>query len=147
MKNIWASPVRPIRANTRLTPLAPELSENIRIALESVEAARTRQTVTLTGRVIRKTIRSRQPTLAPLVLAEISQRHPDLSVRVIQGDPVELPDQLKAERRGGVQEMRAWLSHNMTRQREGDTALAASPPANLGSSRVRTAWRSSVALS
>lgn len=87
---------------SRPTPLARELSDNIRVALDAVEAARTRQTVALTGRVMLGTIRSLQPTLVPLVLAEISQRHPELSVRVIQGDSVELLDQLKAGRLDGV---------------------------------------------
>lgn len=87
---------------SRPTPLARELSDNIRVALESIEAARTRQSVALTGRVMLGTIRSLQPTLVPLVLAEISRRHPELNVRVIQGDSVELLDQLKAGRLDGV---------------------------------------------
>lgn len=87
---------------SRPTPLARELAENVRTALEAVEAARTRQTIALTGRVVLGTIRSLQPTLIPPVLAEISRRHPDLSVRVIQGDSVELLDQLKAGRLDGV---------------------------------------------
>lgn len=84
------------------TPLARELAENVRTALEAVEAARTRQTVALTGRVVLGTIRSLQPTMIPLVLGEISRRHPDLNVRVIQGDSVELLDQLKAGRLDGA---------------------------------------------
>ncbi len=87
---------------SRPTPLARELAENIRTALEAVEAARTRQTIALTGRVVLGTIRSLQATMIPPVLAEISRRHPDLSVRVIQGDSVELLDQLKAGRLDGV---------------------------------------------
>lgn len=84
------------------TPLARELAENVRTALEAVEAARTRQTIALTGRVVLGTIRSLQPTMIPLVLGEISRRHPDLNVRVIQGDSVELLDQLKAGRLDGA---------------------------------------------
>jgi len=87
---------------SRPTPLARELAENVRTALEAVEAARTRQTVTLTGRVVLGAIRSLQPTMIPLVLGEISRRHPDLGVRVIQGDSVELLDQLKAGRLDGA---------------------------------------------
>lgn len=87
---------------SRPTPLARELAENVRTALEAVEAARTRQTIALTGRVVLGTIRSLQPTMIPLVLTEISRRHPDLGVRVIQGDSVELLDQLKAGRLDGV---------------------------------------------
>ncbi len=84
------------------TPLARELAENVRSALDAVEAARTRQTIALSGRVVLGTIRSLQPTMIPLVLGEISRRHPDLSVRVIQGDSVELLDQLKAGRLDGA---------------------------------------------
>lgn len=84
------------------TPLARELAENVRTALEAVEAARTRQTIALTGRVVLGTIRSLQPTMVPMVLGEISRRHPDLNVRVIQGDSVELLDQLKAGRLDGA---------------------------------------------
>lgn len=84
------------------TPLARELAENVRTALEAVEAARTRQTVVLTGRVVLGTIRSLQPTMIPLVLGEISRRHPELNVRVIQGDSVELLDQLKAGQLDGA---------------------------------------------
>lgn len=84
------------------TPLARELADNVRTALEAVEAARTRQTIVLTGRVVLGTIRSLQPTMIPLVLGEISRRHPELSVRVIQGDSVELLDQLKAGQLDGA---------------------------------------------
>ena len=84
------------------TPLARELTENVRAALDAVEAARTRQTIALTGRVVLGTIRSLQPTMIPLVLREINRRHPELSVRVIQGDSVELLDQLKAGRLDGA---------------------------------------------
>lgn len=78
------------------TVLARELSESVRVALDAVESARTRQTVTLTGRVVLGTIRTLQPTMLPLVLGEITKRHPDLNVRVIQGDSLELLNQLKA---------------------------------------------------
>lgn len=78
------------------TVLARELSESVRAALDAVESARTRQTVTLTGRVVLGTIRTLQPTMLPLVLGEITKRHPDLNVRVIQGDSLELLNQLKA---------------------------------------------------
>lgn len=84
------------------TPLARELTENVRAALDAVEAARTRQTIALTGRVVLGTIRSLQPTMIPHVLKEINRRHPELSVRVIQGDSVELLDQLKAGRLDGA---------------------------------------------
>lgn len=78
------------------TALARELSESVRVALDAVETARTRQTVALTGRVVLGTIRTLQPTMIPIVLREISMRHPELGVRVIQGDSVELLNQLKA---------------------------------------------------
>lgn len=78
------------------TALARELSESVRTALDAVEAARTRQTVALTGRVVLGTIRTLQPTMIPIVLREISLRHPQLGVRVIQGDSIELLNQLKA---------------------------------------------------
>lgn len=78
------------------TALARELSESVRTALDAVEAARTRQTVALTGRVVLGTIRTLQPTMIPVVLREISLRHPQLGVRVIQGDSIELLNQLKA---------------------------------------------------
>jgi DNA-binding transcriptional LysR family regulator len=87
---------------SRPTPLARELCENVRVALDAVEAARTRQTIALSGRVVLGTIRSLQPTMIPLVLREINRRHPDLNVRVIQGDSVELLDQLKAGRLDGA---------------------------------------------
>ena len=78
------------------TILARELSESVRVALDAVESARTRQTVTLSGRVVLGTIRTLQPTVLPGVLGEITKRHPDLNVRVIQGDSLELLNQLKA---------------------------------------------------
>lgn len=78
------------------TPLAMELAHSVRAALEAVEAARTRPTVTVTGRVVLGSIRTMQTTIIPAVLREISGRHPDLSVKVIQGDSVELLSQLKA---------------------------------------------------
>lgn len=78
------------------TALARELSESVRVALDAVEAARARQTLALSGRVVLGTIRTLQPTMIPVVLREISLRHPDLSVRVIQGDSIELLNQLKA---------------------------------------------------
>ncbi|PZO37491.1 MAG: LysR family transcriptional regulator [Alphaproteobacteria bacterium] len=78
------------------TALARELSQNVRAALEAVEAARSRSTVTVSGRVVLGSIRTMQTTIIPTVLREISSRHPDLSVKVIQGDSVELLSQLKA---------------------------------------------------
>jgi DNA-binding transcriptional LysR family regulator len=84
------------------TPLARELSENVRAALDAVEAARTRQTVSVTGRIVLGTIRSLQSTMIPLVLKEIARRHPELSVRVIQGDSTELLNQLKAGQLDGA---------------------------------------------
>lgn len=78
------------------TALARELSESVRVALDAVEAARARQSLALSGRIVLGTIRTLQPTMIPIVLREISRRHPDLSVRVIQGDSIELLNQLKA---------------------------------------------------
>lgn len=86
----------------RPTPLAMELAHTVRSALDAVEDARTRHSATLTGRVSIGAIRSLQPTMIPLVLAEIAHRHPGLSVRVIQGDSTELLDQLKAGRLDGA---------------------------------------------
>lgn len=84
------------------TALARELSDSVRFALDAVESARTRQTVALTGRVVIGTIRTLQPTIIPVVLREISQRHPELGVRVIQGDSLELLNQLKAGQLDGA---------------------------------------------
>lgn len=78
------------------TPLARELADSVSAALEAVEAARNRPTVAVMGRVVLGAIRTLQPTIIPLVLKEISSRHPDLNVKVIQGDSVELLSQLKA---------------------------------------------------
>lgn len=78
------------------TPLARELAENVAAALEAVEAARSRPTVAVSGRVVLGAIRTLQPTIIPLVLRELGERHPELSVKVIQGDSVELLGQLKA---------------------------------------------------
>lgn len=78
------------------TLLARELSESVRVALGAVEAARTRPTSALSGRLVLGAIRTLQTTMIPLVLSELSRRHPDLSVRVIQGDSLELLNQLKA---------------------------------------------------
>jgi DNA-binding transcriptional LysR family regulator len=84
------------------TPLAIELAESVRAALDAVESARTRQTVAVMGRVVLGTIRSLQSTMIPLVLREISRRHPELGVRVIQGDSTELLNQLKAGQLDGA---------------------------------------------
>jgi DNA-binding transcriptional LysR family regulator len=78
------------------TPLAIELSESVSAALEAMEAARQRSTVAVSGRVVLGAIRTLQLTVIPLVLREISDRYPELSVKVIQGDSVELLGQLKA---------------------------------------------------
>lgn len=86
----------------RPTPLALELAETVSAALNAVEEARTRHTGALTGRIAIGAIRSLQPTMIPLVLGVIAKRHPGLSVRVIQGDSVELLDQLKAGRLDGA---------------------------------------------
>ena len=86
----------------RPTPLALELAETVSAALNAVEEARSRHTGALTGRVAIGAIRSLQPTMIPLVLGVIAKRHPGLSVRVIQGDSVELLDQLKAGRLDGA---------------------------------------------
>jgi DNA-binding transcriptional LysR family regulator len=80
----------------RPTAVARELSDSLRGVLEAVEAARTRQSLQVTGRVVLGTIRSLQSTMIPLVLQEISRRHSALSVRVIQGDSTELLTQLNA---------------------------------------------------
>ncbi|MBO9707347.1 MAG: LysR family transcriptional regulator [Caulobacter sp.] len=78
------------------TPLARELAENVRGALDAVEAARHRRTGAVIGRVVLGTIRSLQSAMMPPVLRDIAERHPALSVRVIQGDSTELLNQLKA---------------------------------------------------
>lgn len=78
------------------TPLARELATSVIAALDAVESARNRPTVAVTGRVVLGAIRTLQPTIIPLVLGEIGVRHPDLNVKVIQGDSVELLNQLKA---------------------------------------------------
>lgn len=78
------------------TPLARELSENVRGALDAVDAARHRSTGAVTGRVVLGTIRSLQSAMMPPVLRDVAERHPALSVRVIQGDSTELLNQLKA---------------------------------------------------
>ncbi len=78
------------------TPLARELCENVRSALAAVETARSRQTVSVSGRAVLGTIRSIQSTMVPIVLRQIAERHPALNVRVIQGDSTELLNQLKA---------------------------------------------------
>lgn len=80
----------------RPTPLARHLAESVATALQAVEEARERPTVTVSGRAILGAVRTLQPTIIPLVLSEIGDRHPDLSVKVIQGDSVELLNQLKA---------------------------------------------------
>jgi len=86
----------------RPTPLASDLAESIRTALDAVEEARTRHSAALSGRVVIGAIRSLQPTMIPLVLQEIGGRHPGLAVRVIQGDSSELLDHLKAGRLDGA---------------------------------------------
>ena len=78
------------------TAVARDLAESLRGVLAAVESVRTRQTLAVTGRVVLGTIRSLQSTMIPLVLQEISKRHPALSVRVIQGDSTELLNQLNA---------------------------------------------------
>jgi DNA-binding transcriptional LysR family regulator len=78
------------------TPLARELATSVIAALDAVESARNRPTVAVTGRVVLGAIRTLQPIIIPLVLGEIGVRHPDLNVKVIQGDSVELLSQLKA---------------------------------------------------
>jgi DNA-binding transcriptional LysR family regulator len=78
------------------TAIARELCDNVRGALAAVEAARTRQTLGVSGRVVLGTVRSLQSTMIPHVLQEITRHHPALCVRVIQGDSTELLNQLKA---------------------------------------------------
>ena len=80
----------------RPTAVARELADSLRGVLEAVEAARTRQTLQVTGRLVLGTIRSLQSTMIPLILQEIARRHPALGVRVIQGDSTELLNQLNA---------------------------------------------------
>lgn len=82
----------------RPTPLARDLAEEVRSALDALEEARASRTSVLTGRVTIGAIRSLQPTTIPLVLQQIGKRHPQLEVRVIQGDSGELLDHLKAGR-------------------------------------------------
>ncbi len=80
----------------RPTPLASELAQGFAAALDAIEAARQHSTPVVSGRVILGAIRTLQMTIIPMVLREIGERYPQLSVKVIQGDSLELLGQLNA---------------------------------------------------
>jgi len=76
--------------------LARDLAAAMRGALQAMEAARTRQTPVVSGRLVIGTIRTVQATALPHALSEIAVRHPQLSVRAVQGNSAELLTRLKA---------------------------------------------------
>ncbi len=61
------------------TLLARELSESVRMALESVEAARNRPSGVLSGRLVLGAIRTLQTTMVPVVLTELTGAIPSLA--------------------------------------------------------------------
>lgn len=80
----------------RPTPLASELSQGVATALDAIEAARQHRHPAISGRIVLGAIRSLQMTIIPMALHEIGDRYPDLYVKVIQGDSLELLGQLNA---------------------------------------------------
>ena len=80
----------------RPTPFAVELAATMRGALQAMEDARTEQTPTVSGKLVIGTIRTVQSTNLPLALRYVSDRFTQLTVRVVQGDSVELLQQLQA---------------------------------------------------
>ncbi len=80
----------------RPTPFAIELASTMRSALQAMDDARTQQTPTVSGRIVIGTIRTVQSTNLPAALRYISDRFTQLTVRVVQGDSVELLQQLQA---------------------------------------------------
>jgi DNA-binding transcriptional LysR family regulator len=80
----------------RPTPFAVELAQTMRSALQAMDDARSQQTPSVSGKIVVGAIRTTQSTSVPVALRHISARFPQLTVRVIQGDSVELLQQLQA---------------------------------------------------
>ena len=80
----------------RPTALASELAHGFATAIDAIEAARQHSTPVISGRVVLGAIRTLQMTVIPMVLREIGARYPELNVKVIQGDSLELLGQLNA---------------------------------------------------
>lgn len=78
------------------TAIARELSAAMQESLAKMDALRTRTQPQAAGRVSLGTIRTVQTSTLPPALAEVHRRHPQLSVRAVQGDSGVLLDQLKA---------------------------------------------------
>jgi DNA-binding transcriptional LysR family regulator len=76
--------------------LARELAAAMRGALNAMETARTRPTPSVSGRLVIGTIRTVQATDLPRALSYVATRHPQLSVRAVQGNSDELLSRLKA---------------------------------------------------
>jgi DNA-binding transcriptional LysR family regulator len=76
--------------------LARELAAAMRSALHAMETARTRPTPSVSGRLVIGTIRTVQAIDLPRALGYVSSRHPQLSVRAVQGNSDELLSRLKA---------------------------------------------------
>lgn len=76
--------------------LARELATAMRTALLTMEAARTKATPVIAGRVVVGTIRTIQPTTLLRALGDIASQHPQLTVRAVQGISPELLSKLKA---------------------------------------------------
>ena len=82
--------------NARPLPFAIELASTMRGALQAIEAARFQATPAVSGRVVVGAIRTVQSTALPAALRSIGERYPELTVRAVQGDSVELLQQLQA---------------------------------------------------
>lgn len=121
----------------RPNALARELAAATRSALHAIDAARTRSTSVVSGRVVVGTIRTVQSTALPYALHEIASRHPQLSVRAVQGSSPELLLMLKAgsidaavviRPDGGGSTRLHW--HNLQREQ----FVLVAPPGTTGSS-------------
>ncbi|MEF7616156.1 LysR family transcriptional regulator [Aquincola sp. MAHUQ-54] len=78
------------------TAIARELSSTMQESLAKMDALRTRSQPQAAGRVTIGTIRTVQTSTLPVALADVRRRHPQLSVRAVQGDSGVLLEQLKA---------------------------------------------------
>jgi DNA-binding transcriptional LysR family regulator len=80
----------------RPTPFARELANKMQGVLAMIEALREKRTLGISGKLALGTIRSVQTTTLPMALREVRQRHPELSIRLTQGDSRPLLQQLNA---------------------------------------------------
>ena len=82
--------------HARPTPFARELTTKMQTALTVIESLREKRTPAVSGKLSLGTIRSVQTTTLPMALLAIRERHPQLAIRLTQGDSRPLLQRLNA---------------------------------------------------